>query len=79
MEDDREISAGDTKLAGIPHAAPGFELRLSALKQLRPGASYYVLFRFSRADKSEIACRSVELIPNSSDFRSSLQELKRYP
>ncbi|HMF52905.1 MAG TPA: glycoside hydrolase family 2 TIM barrel-domain containing protein, partial [Edaphobacter sp.] len=68
MEDDHELSAGDTKLDAIPHAAGLLDLPLGALKQLHSGAAYSVLFRFSRPDHSEIVRRSVELTPNPSDL-----------
>lgn len=68
MEDDHAVSTGDAKLAQIPHAAAWLDLPLTSLKQLHTGASYYVLFTFTRADGSEIIRKSVELIPNASDF-----------
>jgi beta-galactosidase len=68
IENDREVSAGDTKLTAVPHAAAWFDLPLGALKQLHPGAAYYALFRFTHADNSEIVRRSVELVSNPSDL-----------
>jgi hypothetical protein len=68
MEDDREISAGDLSLSQIPHAAAWADLPLTALKLLHAGATYYVLFTFTRADGSEITGRSVELLPNPSNL-----------
>lgn len=71
MENDHELAANDAKLTQIPHATAWMELPLNAIKQVREGSTYYVLFTFSRADGTEIDRRSVELLPNASNIASS--------
>jgi beta-galactosidase len=62
MEDDKQLAKGTAPLSGAPHAAADLEVPLTALKTIRPGATYYLQFTFSRPDGSEITKRSVELM-----------------
>jgi beta-galactosidase len=62
MADDWQLARSTAPLAGKPHAAADLEVPLTALKGIKPGATCYLQFAFSRPDGSEITRRSVELV-----------------
>jgi beta-galactosidase len=61
MEDDRRLDGGTAALSGGPHVSVPFSLPIGAIRNVRPGATYYAWFTFRRADGSEITRRTVEL------------------
>lgn len=64
FEDDRELAAGTSELAGQPHATSPFVLPLEAVQSIRPGKAYYAWLVFADANGAEITRESVELVPN---------------
>ncbi len=61
MEDDKQLAKGNGQVSAKPHAAADLEVPLTALKKVKPGATYYLQLTFTRPDGSEITKRSVEL------------------
>ncbi len=64
-EDGRVLSKGKLTTAGQPHATTNVDLPLTALRRVRPGATYYVQLVFSHPDGTEITRRAVELAPTA--------------
>jgi len=64
-EDDRTLATGTLAGGGVPHALAWFEVPLTALREFKPRATYYVTLTATHADGSEISRRSVELQPTT--------------
>jgi beta-galactosidase len=62
MADEREMASGEVRSAALPHATDWVEIPAEKIPTVTADSACYLHFVFQRADGSEIAKRSIEIL-----------------